>query len=109
MYSSGSESDSEASPDSKSHSSRGESKSSKSSKSKLAVPKIPNPEEIAAAFGNTNTGGGGGFLPVPRSVQEKQKASSKPAVESVGSVVFMSLLSISVVQKHAILFASPLH
>jgi hypothetical protein len=86
-YSSDSESESGSSPDSKSHRGDDETKSSRSSKSKSLVPKIPKPEEIAAAF--SGGGGGEGFMPVPRSLQERQRttsASSKPVEWSLQGV-----------------------
>jgi hypothetical protein len=74
VYSSDSESESGSSPDGKSHRGDDEAKSSRSSKSKPLVPKIPKPEEIAAAF--SGGGGGEGFIPVPRSMQQRQRTTS---------------------------------
>lgn len=92
VYSSDSESDSGKSPDvpdSKGRSREGSkssstssSRGSKSKGSKDSVTtKLPNPEEIAAAFKDTSGGSTGKekspFMPVPRIVHERQKDTSK--------------------------------
>lgn len=97
MYSSDSESDSGNSPDvrdsktrsregSKSSSTSSKGSKNKGSKETAVSSKLPNPEQIAAAFKDTRGGVTGKekspFMPVPRIVQEKQKDTSKSSSSS---------------------------
>ena len=88
VYSSGSESETEDSPDKPHTSSRGGGRESRS-KSKAVAEKMPKPEEIAAAFKDTKAGGGGGggegFMPVPHSVQEKHRETVRTSSTSSSS------------------------
>lgn len=97
VYSSDSDSDSGNSPDvqdnktrsregSKSSSTSSKGSKSKGSKETAVTSKLPNPEQIAAAFKDTRGGASGKekspFMPVPRIVQERQKDTSKSSSSS---------------------------